>query len=397
MRVGTIAFFNWRYPYGGGEVVTFNLARYFRESGFRVLLYTGELVREKLTEQDIDTFEFRPLPHPGNFRNRENEEFLTESIRQEKADVIIVQGVMEFPFAAIRQTTSCKVIFCLHNKPFWEIEFLRKQKSTEIPNPTFARRAEFLLLRKPVYYLTPKLRNRILRCYGQLMRNIDRCILLCDEYRRDFDAAITSKYGEEAVRGKTAAILNPLVPAQPGELPAKQKTVLYVGRLVRAHKRVDRLLKIWRKVEPRHPDWQLQIVGEGEEQQALEQTARRLGLKQVRFLGYRSDMPAIYREASFICLTSNFEGLPMSLMEGQQYGVIPVSFDSYAGIREIARNGEAGIIIPSFSLSKYAARLDRALGDPEGQERLRRQALAAAQRYDPQIIGQQWLRLFEEL
>lgn len=397
MRVRTVAFYNWRYPYGGGEVVTFNLARFFRASGLRVLLYTGKLDREKLLDQDSAIFEFRPLPQPGNFRNEENENFLAESLRQEQVDVIIVQGVMEFPFARIHETTSCKIIFCLHNKPFWEVEFIRAQPSSEIPHPTFARRLEFLLLRKPVYYLTPKLWNRTVKSYGRMLPSIDRCLLLCEAYRRDFDAAIASKFGEELVRGKTAAILNPLTPAVPGETMPKQKIILYVGRLVRTHKRVDRLLRIWQKIESHHPDWQLQIVGEGEERPALEKLARRLRLQRIHFLGYRSDMPTIYRTASFICLTSNFEGLPMSLMEGQQYGVIPVSFDSYAGIQEIAQDGKAGIIIPSYSLRRYASRLNRILDHPQEQEQLRRQALAAAQRYDPQVIGQQWLRLFEEL
>lgn len=397
MRVRTVAFYNWRYPYGGGEVVTFNLARFFRASGLRVLLYTGKLDREKLLDQDSAIFEFRPLPQPGNFRNEKNENFLAESLRQEQVDVIIVQGVMEFPFARIHETTSCKIIFCLHNKPFWEVEFIRAQPSSEIPHPTFARRLEFLLLRKPVYYLTPKLWNRTVKGYGRMLPSIDRCLLLCEAYRRDFDAAIASKFGEELVRGKTAAILNPLTPAVPGETMPKQKIILYVGRLVRTHKRVDRLLQIWQKIESHHPDWQLQIVGEGEERPALEKLARRLRLQRIHFLGYRSDMPTIYRTASFICLTSNFEGLPMSLMEGQQYGVIPVSFDSYAGIQEIAQDGKAGIIIPSYSLRRYASRLNRILDHPQEQEQLRRQALAAAQRYDPQVIGQQWLRLFEEL
>ena len=328
---------------------------------------------------------------------RKNENFLAESLRQEQVDVIIVQGVMEFPFARIHETTSCKIIFCLHNKPFWEVEFIRAQPSSEIPHPTFARRLEFLLLRKPVYYLTPKLWNRTVKGYGRMLPSIDRCLLLCEAYRRDFDAAIASKFGEELVRGKTAAILNPLTPAVPGETMPKQKIILYVGRLVRTHKRVDRLLRIWQKIESHHPDWQLQIVGEGEERPALEKLARRLRLQRIHFLGYRSDMPTIYRTASFICLTSNFEGLPMSLMEGQQYGVIPVSFDSYAGIQEIAQDGKAGIIIPSYSLRRYASRLNRILDHPQEQEQLRRQALAAAQRYDPQVIGQQWLRLFEEL
>ena len=88
MRVRTVAFYNWRYPYGGGEVVTFNLARFFRAAGLRVLLYTGKLDREKLLDQDSAIFEFQPLPQPGNFRNEENENFLAESLRQEQVDEI---------------------------------------------------------------------------------------------------------------------------------------------------------------------------------------------------------------------------------------------------------------------------------------------------------------------
>ena len=105
----------------------------FREAGFRVLLYTGELIREKLRALDTETLELRPLSAPGGCKANANKEFLIESIRQEKVDVIIVQGVMEFPSAAIRQATSCKVIFCLHNKPFWEIQFLREQKPSRSP------------------------------------------------------------------------------------------------------------------------------------------------------------------------------------------------------------------------------------------------------------------------
>lgn len=92
-----------------------------------------------------------------------------------------------------------------------------------------------------------------------------------------------------------------------------------------------------------------------------------------------------------MCLTSNFEGLPMSLMEGQQYGVIPVSFDSYAGIREITCDGACGIMVPSYSLRKYAALLNAALADTELQERMRTRALEASRRYDLENIGNQWL------
>lgn len=399
MTVRTIAFYNWRYPYGGGEVVTHNLALFFHGQGIRVLLYTGELLRERLTEEDREIFEFRPLPHPNEFRAAENISFVCSSLRDEGVDCIIVQGVLGFPFEAVRNTTSCKTIFCLHNKPLWEIDFSCTQKSSEIINPTFLRRLEFLLLRKPLYLLTDKLLHRITKVYARMLPQLDRIVLLCDEYRRDFEQTIrrTNHFGSDAPAEKYAAILNPLLPVAEEALLPKEKIVLYAGRLVRTHKRVDRLLKIWHRIEPRHPDWRLQIVGDGEERESLQQEAVRLGLKRVEFTGHRTDMASFYRKATFICLTSSFEGLPMSLMEGQQYGAIPVSFDSYAGIREIACNGECGLVIPAFSLRRYAAVLSAAMDDPALQQRMRIRCLDAAKRYSPEVIGQAWMRLFEKL
>ena len=88
-------------------------------------------------------------------------------------------------------------------------------------------------------------------------------------------------------------------------------------------------------------------------------------LQRIEFAGYQYDVTPFYRRATFVCLTSNFEGLPMCLMEGQQYGAIPVSFDSYSGIREITCDGECGIMVPAYSLRKYAELLNRALADEE--------------------------------
>ena len=139
------------------------------------------------------------------------------------------------------------------------------------------------------------------------------------------------------------------------------------------------------------------IVGDGEERGDLEKQARRLKLKRIEFAGYQYDVIPFYRRATFVCLTSNFEGLPMCLMEGQQYGAIPVSFDSYSGIREIACDGECGIMVPAYSLRKYAKLLNRALADEELQKRMRENCYKAAERYDLECIGQEWLVLLGKL
>ena len=265
------------------------------------------------------------------------------------------------------------------------------------PDPKKPANVDFLC--RPLDRITRKRLHRTEKMYAGMMPHLDRMLLLCDQYKEDFMQALKASGhpGSDAPASKYGAILNPLLPAAAAPVSPKEKIVLYVGRFHRAHKRVDRLLKIWKTVERRNPDWKLILVGCGEEDENLRKLAVRLRLQRAEFAGYHADVTPFYRRATFMCLTSNFEGLPMSLMEGQQYGVIPVSFDSYAGIREITCDGACGIMVPSYSLRKYAALLNAALADTELQERMRTRALEASRRYDLENIGNQWLSLFNEM
>ena len=139
------------------------------------------------------------------------------------------------------------------------------------------------------------------------------------------------------------------------------------------------------------------MVGDGPERENLYKLADRLKLERIEFVGYQSDVAPYYRKASFVCLTSSFEGFGMCFAEGQQYGAIPVSFDSYAAIREITRNGKAGILVPPFSKRQYARKLAEAMLDEERQERMREACYQQAANYKLGTIGAQWLRLFEDL
>ena len=87
----------------------------------------------------------------------------------------------------------------------------------------------------------------------------------------------------------------------------------------------------------------------------------------------------------------------MCLVEAQQYGCIPVAFDSYAAVHEIMQEGESGILVPPYDLKRYAEALLAAFDDQDLQERLRRNSYAAAKRYELAAIGEKWLQLFAGL
>lgn len=397
MQIRTIAFYHWVFPAGGAETVTCNLGRFFAAQGYRQIVYTWKLLPDLLTDPLRTTFDIRQLPDTSRCSSPENTDYICESLEKEQVDILFIQGSTDIAIEAIRARTPAKIIFCLHNTPFWEIYDLKHKKASEIPHATWKRKLEFTCLRKPAYWLTDKLEQRFTKLYARIVANVDRFVTLCPGYSEELERRIRRSQGFECPPDRLAAVLNPMLPVPESQETAKEQIVLYVGRFQRIHKRTDRLLKIWHRIERRNPGWRLVLVGDGEDRENLEKETRRLKLQRVEFAGYQNDVASYYRRAAFVCLTSNFEGLPMCLMEGQQYGAIPVSFDSYAGIREIARDGESGIVVPAFDLGEYARRLDAAMNDQALQRRMRENSLRAAERYDLERIGAEWLLLFDEL
>ena len=216
MQVKTIAFYHYTFPAGGAEVVTCNLGRFFAKHGFRILLYTWKPNAELLTEELRKIFDIRPLPDTKRISGARNTDFLCESLKTERADVLFIQATTDIAFEQIRTRTTAKIIFCLHNTPFWEVYDLKHKKSSEIPRPILTRRLEYALLRKPAYRLTRKLEQRYAQLYIRVLSNVDRFVTLCPGYSDEFEREIrrSGLPGCNFPRERLTAMLNPMLPTQ---------------------------------------------------------------------------------------------------------------------------------------------------------------------------------------
>ena len=76
------------------------------------------------------------------------------------------------------------------------------------------------------------------------------------------------------------------------------------------------LLKAWQKVEEKS-DWELILLGDGDEKESLINLANKLKLKNVKFLGVKKDVPEYYKKSSIYVSSSRFEGLPMCMIEAK--------------------------------------------------------------------------------
>ena len=157
-------------------------------------------------------------------------------------------------------------------------------------------------------------------------------------------------------------------------LPIGVPVVLFVGRLT-VIKRPDRLIEAMSYVLARRSDAVLAVAGEGG---LLEETRRRaepLG-SAVRFLGWQPDIADLYVAADCVVLTSDSEGMPVTLIEAAMAGVPGVTTD-VGSAREVVVDGVTGLVVASDA-SAVADGLLR-LFDVELRDRLGAAARARAE------------------
>lgn len=91
----------------------------------------------------------------------------------------------------------------------------------------------------------------------------------------------------------------------------------------------------------------------------------------VEWWGRREDMPQVLAQSHIVCLPSYREGLPKALLEAASSGR-PIVTTDVPGCREIACDGDNGLLVDARNATALADALARLLADPELRERMGR-------------------------
>ena len=175
--------------------------------------------------------------------------------------------------------------------------------------------------------------------------------------------------------------------------------VIAVGRLD-YQKGFDRLIQAWSLVQAdgRFADWQLDIFGQGEWKDMLQQMIDSRGLEgTVHINRPTNSIGDEYAKSSLIVMTSNYEGFGMVLVEAMACGVPAVSFDCKCGPRDIIRHGENGLLVKDGDIRGLAEAMMKVMGDDAYRKRLSCAALNVVSTYSEEAVMGQWTRLFASL
>ncbi len=174
------------------------------------------------------------------------------------------------------------------------------------------------------------------------------------------------------------------------DLPEHDRAVVaFIGRLSGV-KRPDRFLEAAELVAARHPETIFLVVGDGDQRLRLESLPLSAD---VRFLGWRGDIARIHAAADLIVVTSDNEGMPVTLIEAAMAGRACVTTDV----------GSAGEVVLDGTTGRVVARDPRAVADAivellDDSDRRRRLGTAARQHalaeFSQTVVTERLLNLY---
>ena len=186
----------------------------------------------------------------------------------------------------------------------------------------------------------------------------------------------------------------------PSTLPPAQldsKTVVAVGRLTGV-KQFNLLIRAFKVVVDKYPDWKLRIYGRGKAHKALRNLIFDLGLHNNVFLmGAVTPIEPEWAKASIAAVTSRLESFHIGLVEAQQVGVPVVSMACERGPVDIIKHGKDGLLTPINDIEAFADGLLRVIEDPQLAQKLSVNARKRSRRFEPPQIAKQYDKFLTKL
>lgn len=376
---------------GGISRTTDNLCRLFRSRGHCVW-FCG--CQDKHLQVIYDKQQFF-LPDAVSIASETNTDYLCTFCCSNDIHVIINQSPfsedMVSLLAACREKCGVKVLSCYHN-------------SILTPVIRYAYQKEFYLKLRNRGWLFTLLKSSFVskflvkgyiwkyrKIFRKTIKLSDALIVLCKGQEDELLRMCGYQHCE-----KVNIIPNCMPYDTLSSETVKKKIVLWVGTFDYAIKRPDLMLKVWKRVSKRHPDWSLLMLGDGPSHKLIKDSSNSMGLLNIEFMG-RINPETYYEEASILCMTSVHEAFPMVPLEAMSHSVPVLAFNSFTSASMIINEGENGMLVRPFDLNDYSKSLELLMDNESLRLAMGKNARCSVEQYSEENIYSKWQCVFENL
>lgn len=158
-------------------------------------------------------------------------------------------------------------------------------------------------------------------------------------------------------------------------IPANHLVVGTVA-VFRRQKRLQDWLEVANRITQQQKNVTFLLVGHGPEETMLQSKIRELRIEDcVVIPGFRPDGRRVMALMDVFLMTSEFEGLPMALLEAMALRK-PVVATAVGGIPEVVKNGDEGFLTVVGAVNELAGCTTKLLGDPQLRQRMGEQGAA---------------------
>lgn len=193
-------------------------------------------------------------------------------------------------------------------------------------------------------------------------------------------------------------IFNPLSCDIINNCHQRENTIVAIGSQHRWHvKGFDLLMLAWAKIAHQHPDWELQFIGNNDDEY-ISNFAKSLNIdNQVDFLGWTDKIDKVLQTKSIYVLSSRREGFPCSLLEAMSQGCACVAFDCKTGPNEIITDGVSGLLVHNGNVDELVDKLQKLIDNELLRQQLSATAPEGVRMFEKEIIMRQWDDLIENV
>ena len=173
-----------------------------------------------------------------------------------------------------------------------------------------------------------------------------------------------------------------------------QVEFLHIGRFNEQKNHVG-LLHAFRMLLNRIPNCRLRLVGDGELRPEMEQLAKELEIQNsVVFQGSQSDVHPFLNQADIFLLPSNYEGMPMTIIEAMATG-LPIVATCVGGVPDMVENEVSALLVPCNTEAICAA-CERLAENAVLREKLGKASMERSPAFSAAQMAKQYCELYEQ-